>query len=309
MSQINHAPEFIPFIKVDKKTAKKCHSISQISHAIQAHEAQAYCFNLLSVKSGHQTTPCTRVFPDLNDTIKMVPMKILAVDDEPAQAAFIRDSLIAEGFDVRGATRGAEAIRLLETDNFNLVVLDWNLPDISGLEVLAWIRARVGRDLPVLFLTNRVREEQLVIALDAGADDYMVKPVRRHELIARVRALLRRAYPVNATPTSINIGRYRLDLVTETAFLSDEPIKLTSREFNVAVALFQNCGRAMPREALIKSIWGRHSDHISRTLDTHIYRVRSKLRIGPENGVRLRAVYNHGYRLELLDPNLTHDAE
>lgn len=78
----------------------------------------------------------------------MVPMKILAVDDEPAQAAFIRDSLIAEGFDVRGATRGAEAIRLLETDNFNLVVLDWNLPDISGLEVLAWIRARVGRDLP-----------------------------------------------------------------------------------------------------------------------------------------------------------------
>lgn len=239
----------------------------------------------------------------------MVPMKILTVDDEPAQAAFICDVLIAERFDVRSATRGAEAIRLLETDTFNLIVLDWNLPDISGLEVLAWIRARVGRDLPVLFLTNRVREEQLVVALDAGADDYMVKPVRRHELIARVRALLRRAYPVNATPTSINIGRYRLDLVTETVFLSDEPIKLTSREFNVAVALFQNCGRAMPREALIKSIWGRHSDHISRTLDTHIYRVRSKLRITPENGVRLRAVYNHGYRLELLDSSHTDDAE
>jgi len=236
-------------------------------------------------------------------------MKILAVDDEPAQAALIHDTLIAEGFDMRSAAKGAEAIRFLETDAVDLVVLDWNLPDISGLEVLAWIRARIGRDLPVLFLTSRVREEQLVVALEAGADDYMVKPIRRHELIARVRALLRRAYPANSTPSSINIGRYRLDLGTETVFLSDEAIKLTSREFNVAVALFQNCGRAMPRESLIKSIWGRHSDHISRTLDTHVYRVRSKLRIRPENGVRLRAVYNHGYRLELIDSSHVDKAE
>ncbi|KFG92530.1 hypothetical protein GQ56_0136870 [Burkholderia paludis] len=237
-------------------------------------------------------------------------MKILAVDDEPAQAALLQDTLIAEGFDLRGATRGAEAIRLLETATFDLVVLDWNLPDISGLEVLAWIRVRVGKDLPVLFLTNRAREDQLVVALEAGADDYMVKPLRRHELIARVRALLRRAYPDNSTPTSISIGRYRLELATETVFLGDDLIKLTSREFSVAVALFQNCGRAIPREALIKSIWGRNSDHIfSRTLDTHVYRVRSKLRIGPENGVRLRAVYNHGYRLELIESSVVSSGE
>ncbi|AOI68162.1 hypothetical protein WI73_20260 [Burkholderia ubonensis] len=235
-------------------------------------------------------------------------MKILAVDDEPDQTALVCETLSSEGFDVRRAPRGADAIRLLETDIVDMVVLDWNLPDISGLEVLAWIRARIGRDLPVLFLTNRVHEEQLVVAFDAGADDYMVKPVRRRELIARVRALLRRAHPVNSPPTSINIGRYRLDLTTETVFLSGKPIKLTSREFNVALALFQNCGRAMPRDALIKSIWGRHSDHVSRTLDTHIYRVRSKLRISPENGVLLRAVYNHGYRLELIDSDHKHDA-
>jgi DNA-binding response OmpR family regulator len=228
-------------------------------------------------------------------------MRILSLDDEPLQADLIRDTLINEGFEVRSATASAEAIRFLETDIFDLAVLDWNLPDMSGLEVLAWIRARVGKDLPVLFLTNRVREDQLVIALEAGADDYMVKPVRRHELVARVRALLRRAYPFSSTQTSIDVGRYRLDLVAETVFLNGEPIKLTFREFGIAVALFRNFGRVMPRDTLIKSIWGRDTGNLSRTLDTHIYRVRTKLQISPENGVRLRAVYNHGYRLEPTD--------
>ncbi|MXN80149.1 response regulator [Burkholderia sp. 4701] len=225
-------------------------------------------------------------------------MRILSLDDEPVQADLIRDLLNCEGFDVRSVSTGAQAIHCLEVDAVDLVVLDWTIPDISGLEVLAWIRARIGSKLPVLFVTNRVSEDQLVVALEAGADDYMVKPIRHRELIARVRALLRRAHPFSSTSTSIDVGRYRLDLVTETAFLSGEPIKLTHREFSIAVALFRNFGRVVSRSSLIQSIWGRERDMLSRSLDTHIYRVRSKLYITPENGVRLRAVYNHGYRLE-----------
>ncbi len=239
----------------------------------------------------------------------MVSKRILSLDDEPAQADLIRDVLTSEGFDVHSVTTGAQAIRFLEANAVGLVLLDWKIPDISGLEVLAWIRARFGRELPVLFVTNRSGEDQLVVALEAGADDYMVKPVRHRELIARVRALLRRAYPFSSTSTSINAGRYRLDIATETVFLNDEPIKLTHREFSVAVALFRNFGRLVPRDSLIKSIWGRDRDNVSRSLDTHIYRMRTKLHINPGNGVRLRAVYNHGYRLEPSDPSESDNSE
>ncbi len=234
-------------------------------------------------------------------------MRILSLDDEPAQAAFIHEILSSEGHDVHSVSIGTEAIRFLETDVADLVVLDWHMPGISGLEVLSWIRERIGRELPVLFLTNRTREDELVVALNAGADDYMVKPIRRNELIARVYALLRRAHPSGLTPMPIEVGRYRLDVVTQTVFLRGEPVKLTPREFNIAVLLFRNFGRVMPREAMVKSIWGRDTASESRSLDTHIYRLRSKLRIGPENGVRLRAVYTHGYRLELTDSSRPDD--
>ncbi|WP_175958566.1 response regulator transcription factor [Burkholderia sp. BCC0405] len=225
-------------------------------------------------------------------------MRILSLDDEPVQAELILDVLSSEGFDVRSVATGDQAIRFLEIEVVDLIVLDWKIPGISGLEVLSWIRTRFGRELPVLFVSNQGDEDHLVVALEAGADDYLVKPFRRRELIARVRALLRRAYPFNSTSTSIDVGRYRLDIATETAFLSGEPLKLTHREFSIAVELFRNFGRVVPRSSLIKSVWGHDRDEVSRSLDTHIYRMRSKLHITPESGVRLRALYNHGYRLE-----------
>ncbi|QCP54454.1 response regulator transcription factor [Trinickia violacea] len=226
-------------------------------------------------------------------------MEILSLEDDHAQAELIVTSLQAEGHNVWTFSEGRQVIRHLETATVDLLVLDWQVSDISGLDVLGWVRERIGRDLPVLFVTNRSREDEIVTALSAGADDYMIKPVRRRELIARVEALLRRAYPpVNRNETRIAAGAYVVDLLNRIVLRNGEPMDLAPKEFEIAALLFRNLGRTMPREQLVKIIWGRELDKISRSLDTHIYRLRYKLGIGPEHGLRLRAVYTHGYRLE-----------
>ncbi|MGV2293293.1 response regulator transcription factor [Trinickia sp. YCB016] len=226
-------------------------------------------------------------------------MEILSLEDDRVQAELIVTSLQAEGYNARSFSEGRQVIRHLETATADLLILDWQVSDISGLEVLGWVRERLGRELPVLFLTNKTREDEIVTALSAGADDYMVKPVRRRELAARVEALLRRAYPsVKRNETRIVAGAYVVDLLNRSVLRNDVLMDLTPKEFEIAALLFRNLGRIMPREQLVKIIWGRELDKISRSLDTHIYRLRNKLGIGPEHGVRLRAVYTHGYRLE-----------
>ncbi|WP_322014607.1 response regulator transcription factor [Paraburkholderia sp. J12] len=229
---------------------------------------------------------------------------ILSLEDDRSQAEFLELTLQDDGHEVRSFQRGAQAIRYLESETVDLLLLDWQVPDISGLDVLGWVRHRIGREMPVLFLTNRTREDELVLALNAGADDYMIKPVRPRELLARVHSLLRRAYP-DAGPHGrpLEVGRYRIDLGRRFILLGDETLELTPKEFDLAALLFRNMERVMPRDTLITRIWGREPDKVSRSLDTHIHRLRTKLRLGPENGVRLRAIYTHGYRLELVhDP-------
>jgi DNA-binding response OmpR family regulator len=228
--------------------------------------------------------------------------KILSLEDDRTQSEYLESTLRDDGHEVQCFQRGAQAIRYLESTTVDLLLLDWNVPDISGLDVLGWVRQRIGRELPVLFLTNRTHEDELVIALNAGADDYMIKPFRPRELLARIHSLLRRAYPDTAQEDRpLEIGRYRIDLNQRVIFLTDEPLELTLKEFELAVLLFMNMERVMPRETLIARIWGREPHKVSRSLDTHIHRLRIKLHLGPDNGVRLRAVYTHGYRLEFAN--------
>jgi two-component system, OmpR family, phosphate regulon response regulator PhoB len=184
-------------------------------------------------------------------------------------------------------------------------MINWQVSDMLGFELLGWLRAHIGPQLPVLFLTSRSGESVLAQVLDAGADDYIVKPARSVELAARIKALLRRAYPKESFNTHrIEVGDYVLDIRQRTITLSGREQTLTPREFDLATLLFRNADRAVPRDHLFRLVWGRDSASDSRSLDTHVHRLRRKLDINPKHGVRLRAVYQVGYCLDVMQPDL-----
>jgi DNA-binding response OmpR family regulator len=178
--------------------------------------------------------------------------------------------------------------------------LDWNIPDMSGLEVLRWVRANLKTRVPVLFVTSHVDEADLVEALKAGADDYMCKPVRVPELLARLHALLRRAYP-EQTSEILSSGDYVFDQKAKTLTHKGQLLDLKHREYELAYLLFSRLGELLSRKYLQESVWGGQADVVSRTLDTHVSRLRVKLDLRPENGYRLSSVYSLGYRLEALN--------
>jgi DNA-binding response OmpR family regulator len=228
-------------------------------------------------------------------------MNILLVEDDSAQADAAERAIRQSGHTVHRVAHGQAAIAFLEANEIDLVVLDWELPGVTGLEVLHWMRRNLGREPAVLFLTSRVLEIDIVKALDAGADDYVIKPFRAKELIARMSALLRRTRRSEKIESAISVGPYVFDITQRSVFLHGEAIVLTEKEFGVAAHFFGNVGRVVSKRLLAKLSWGRELDSTSRTIDTHIYRLRRKLALGPENGVRLTTVYTHGYRLDEVE--------
>lgn len=192
---------------------------------------------------------------------------------------------------------GERLLKALQRESYDMLLMDWNLPGIHGPEIVKSVRALLGHHIPIVFITNRSLEEDIVAGLQAGADDYVAKPVRPAELAARIQALLRRAYPSDK-PERQEFGPYAFDLVTRTALLDGEPMELQPREFDLAVFLFNNAGRLLSRAHLIESALHTAAGPVSRSLDTHISRLRSKLRIGPSTGYRLSSVYGVGYRLD-----------
>ena len=227
-------------------------------------------------------------------------MNILLVEDDVVQAAAVDSAMEQYGHTITKIDSGERAVRYLKANEVDLVVLDWQLPGMTGIEVLRWIRGNLGREPVVLFLTSRVLEVDIVQVLAEGADDYIVKPFRKAELVARVGALLRRAMRNEKIEKAIAVGPYILDPVARSISFHGETVELTTKEFDVAAYLFANVGRVISRDVLAKLAWGRELDSTSRTVDTHIYRLRRKLSLRPENGVYLSAVYTHGYRLEKL---------
>lgn len=171
---------------------------------------------------------------------------------------------------------------------------------LSLAAFLAAIRSGAARDIPILLLANRSEEETIVAALDAGIGDYLVKPLRRGELVARVGVLLRRTYPEQHAAEKMAFGQYAFEPRTRQATKSDSPIELTQKEFDLALLFFRNLGRPLSRAYILEAVWPHDADVPSRTMDTHVSRIRNKLALRPENGFRLVPVYSYGYRLEQI---------
>ncbi len=231
-------------------------------------------------------------------------MKIAYLEDDDVLVEHIGEILRSAGHECELFRDGSQLIRRLKRDRFDLILLDWCLPGVTGHQVTIWARANLSERVPILFMTSRSLEADVVTALAAGADDYMIKPIRSGELLARIDALSRRAYPASAAghgaQSVIAVGRYRIDPVSRACFLGETAIELTGREFDLVLLLFQHVGRVLSREHIGGTLWGQPHSAISRTLDTHMSRVRSKLQLKPDNGVRLAPVYGHGYRLEIV---------
>jgi len=228
-------------------------------------------------------------------------MKIAILEDDPAQAAQMVQAVEKMGYGCKHYSSGKDLMSALrDPDMFDLLILDWELPEITGKDVLTWVRSNLGYSLPILFLTSRTSEEDLVEAIEAGADDYIAKPYTTEALRVRVLSLLRRANPTDIDNTVLEIGPYQIDTQMRSVRLHDEMIPLAPKEFDLAVLFFRNLGRLFSRDALSAAIWNREIPATSRTLDTHLSNVRQKLQIRPENGLRIVSSYALGYRLETV---------
>lgn len=209
--------------------------------------------------------------------------------------------LEAEGHECSSFETGQNYTRALGRESYDLLIIDWMLPDTSGDEVLGWVREHIDWPIPVLFVTQRDSKEDIVKALEIGADDYMIKPVNRMEMMARVNALGRRAQVNQEKKGTLEADPYMIDFGSRRIAVAGKSVEMTQKEFDLASFLFRNVGRVISRGHILESVWGQSAQITTRTVDTHISRIRNKLHLSPENGWKLTAIYQHGYRLERIE--------
>jgi DNA-binding response OmpR family regulator len=220
------------------------------------------------------------------------------LEDDNVQSTVMKEWLEAEGYVCRAFDNADDFMRELRHETYDLLIMDWELPEKSGVEVLSWLRGDREWDLPVFFITHRDGEADIIEALGKGADDYLAKPVNREIMLARIKALVRRH---SSRRDHIEVNNFSLDKDNKMLTSNGEIVEMTEKEFQLAWMLFSNIGRLLSRDHLLESIWGFGPGLMTRTVDTHISRLRRKLGLTPENGWRLKAVYHQGYRLEQLD--------
>src|SRR5262245_2830534 len=227
-------------------------------------------------------------------------MRIAILEDDPSQLELLGHWLALAGHDPHRFEHGEELLKAIGQQDFDLLILDWHLPELSGIDVLK--RVRQNSKTPVIFCTSRDGEDDVVKALREGANDYVRKPIRRMELLARIESVTRRARTKDNKPESFELDCFQVDCATRTMRREGLPVELTGKDFDLAVLFLGNVGRLLSRIHIHEVVWGRSGSVTSRTMDTHVSRIRGKLGLFRERGWELKAVYGHGYRLERSQP-------
>ncbi|MFT4065794.1 response regulator transcription factor [Paraburkholderia sp.] len=228
-------------------------------------------------------------------------MRIAVLQRDPVMRQSIQRVLMSAGHFCTAYDDGLDISRALAHSTMDLLVLDWQSTRLAGAELLGSVRRVAGEQLPIMFVSRDRSEASMVRALAGGADDYLTLPLRAAEFRARVAALLRRAYPERGTMASFEIGPYRFDRIRKVAMLRGKRMPLSGTQYRLAMLFFSNVGRVMSRDHIFTMVWGRELVEFTRTIDTHVSRLRLLLEIGPRNGFLLRPVYKSGYRLLRLD--------
>jgi DNA-binding response OmpR family regulator len=223
--------------------------------------------------------------------------RILIIEDEAPMRMALKDILEAEGHRVLTATDGAAGLQSALDEKPDLILLDVMMPRLDGFALCAELR-RLERHVPVLMLTAKGRVEDRVHGLDTGADDYLVKPFSTEELLARVRALLRRFQKQNKIAARLKLGEIEIDLARQTAFRGKKTLRLTAKEFSMLRLLTEAEGEPVTRERFLDAVWGYTAFPTTRTVDNHIASLRAKLERNPDAPRWIKTVHGVGYRLD-----------
>jgi DNA-binding response OmpR family regulator len=227
--------------------------------------------------------------------------RILVVDDEPNMILGLKDNLEFEGYEVLTATNGREGLALLLQEEFDLVFLDVMMPEMSGFEVCKKVRAN-GIHTPVIFLTAKGEEIDKVLGLELGADDYITKPFSLRELLARVKAILRRTEDAGGSPSEdedIQIGLLKVNFKYLTARSKAKAVDLSHKEFEILKYLYKHRNKTVSRDDLLNDIWGYDENPTTRTVDNFIVKLRQKLEKEPDRPAVIVTVHGVGYKLIL----------
>jgi DNA-binding response OmpR family regulator len=223
--------------------------------------------------------------------------RILIIEDEAPMRTALADVLTGEGYRPLTAADGELGLRKAVAEKPDLILLDVMMPKLDGFAVCAELR-RLGHAMPVLMLTAKGQVEDRVTGLDAGADDYLVKPFSTEELLARVRALLRRTQRAGKSPAKLTLGEVEIDLARQTAMRGRKQIHLTAKEFAMLRLLAEAAGEPVSREKFLDVVWGYAAFPTTRTVDNHIASLRAKLERNPESPRWLKTVHGVGYKLD-----------